>query len=84
MANFSVPPPFSVLPACSPCPSCVPQVAWGFQQRIAVACTAGLIFGVMMTSVIYKYAKPWKPFLRLRKISGFSLETIPEQHHETV
>ena len=83
LANISVPPPFGVLPACAPCPDCVYHVAWGNQQRLATACTAGVVFGVMLSAVVYKYVKPWNPMVRLRKISGFAfLEAVPE--HESV
>ena len=87
MNQTLVPPPFNNgTPTCV-CPSetaiylhdCKLPVVWQFKQQISVACTAGLVFGVMASIAMYKIIKPYKPMLRLRKISMFkTMDPIPE------
>ena len=75
--NISLPPPFSVLPTCTPCNPCV---AWGLEQKVAVATTCGLLGGMMLSALLIKLIKPWQPMMRLRKISAnfLAMKSVPE------
>ena len=77
--NFSgVPPPFSV-PSCN-CPESTPCVEWGYTQNMAVLGVGSALFGVCAAfGLICLLNKYNVVFPRMKRITSFKLNTIPEE-----
>ena len=76
--NFSVPAPFSV-PSCV-CPISSPCVAWGFKEKMAVLGLGSALFGVCATVGLILILNNYNIiYPRMRRITGFKLNPIPEE-----
>ena len=74
-----IPPPFGV-PSCN-CPTIEPcvNVIWKYPQKMAVLGVGAGMFGVFMTfGILYLFNNYNKIFTRMKRITSFRLEPIPE------